>query len=157
MCICLRCCVQITKYALFDQASMLERRMEYVRALSRNLANPEVAEVHVLAEDVTVLPLLAEVPDPCLKIRLYPLGHRAKYSDLFYYASRHLPDRVVMIVHADIYAGVGFSRLPLEVMRGKALALSRTDDMQPVPEAKGVCARANNPSASSCCSAKYDG
>lgn len=83
------------------------QKYEVDRALTRNLANPAVAAIHILPEseeDFREARRLAATMGAEAKVVMgTPILRRMNYSDAFEYADRVLSGKYVTIQHADIY------------------------------------------------------
>jgi hypothetical protein len=97
------------------------RWQELVTCLARNVANPHIAEVHLLLEEADVeCPLLGHP-----KLRVFAHGRRATFRALFDHANRSLAGRSVIVANADIHFDDTLERVGAGDLDGALLCLSR--------------------------------
>ena len=136
------------QYPLLDQVSsenpevrFLLRQTEYTEVLSKNLAHPEVSQIHLLYESEQTHRYIAglNLTDPCGKLHYSPLGHRMKYRDAFEYGNgAAFRGKMVMIMNADIYLGQGFDLIADPDLTNTVFALTR-HEQNPGPAWEGKC------------------
>jgi hypothetical protein len=100
------------------------RMAELLESLRRNLANRQLAEVHVFLEDGLDPAAHGQLAHP--KVRLVRHERRVSYADLFAYANRR-PGQRCIIANSDIYFDQTLARLATHDLSGKLVCLSRWD------------------------------
>ncbi|XP_068746023.1 uncharacterized protein [Montipora capricornis] len=112
----------------------VERQMEYVDCLQRNLLSPHVEAIHILFESqeekyrIEALRLRMD-----WKLVFHFLGRRMRYKDAFEYASLVLIRKNAMIMNADNYIDTGFENLDETILGNKTMyALTRHETAENV-------------------------
>lgn len=104
------------------------RAAELAECLRRNLENPHIRAIHLLAEGP---PGAIELADP--KITVFPHGRRITYRDLFDHANSHLAGETVLIANADIFFDETLTRVLDHSLADSMLCLSRWDEQPSGP------------------------
>ena len=113
----------------FYTDTIAARRDELATCLRLNLANPHFERVCLLVEDATdPLQIQRSVPHPQhAKLRMKPLGRRARYSDFFEYANGLGAGHKIVVANADIWFDETLSRVRTQRLEKRLLCLSRWD------------------------------
>ena len=110
------------------------RQEEYNHCLKKNLEYEHLESLHVLLEtyeDYTELCSVVDVEN-CEKLVIFFINKRMNYKEAFEYANEKLNDKIVIILHSDIFLLSGFDLIDKDVhfLEKKMYALTRTNRYQ---------------------------
>jgi hypothetical protein len=104
--------------AIYQESRDVQRLDEFFETLQWNVCHPDVSSVHLFVEDdggrafmQRHLQSPGESPliDVCSKVVFHDLGRTMRYSDSVTLANERMSGQFVLLMHADVYAGIIFS------------------------------------------------
>ena len=104
--------------AIYQESRDVQRLDEFFETLQWNVCHPDVSAVHLFVEDDggrTFMQLHMHAPsespliDACSKVVFHDIRRTMRYSDAVKLANDIMSGQFVLIMHADIYAGIIFS------------------------------------------------
>ena len=122
-----------------DYELLCQRQEEYNYCLQKNLEYPAVSKIHILLEnemDRQELENSLDTTHP--KLNLFNLGKRMTFQDAFSYANKYLQNKLVIVLHSDIFLKAGFENLNPEKFQNIMLALARTNNMDGKNTGRGI-------------------
>ena len=110
---------------------ILDRQLELLEVLRRNLEHSSVGEVHVLVGEAEPVHALLErtawyARRHRCKLTLVPTRVRPTFRDYLLHAGRALPGRTVVLANQDIFLGDGWEAMPRTLPPRTAFFLSRS-------------------------------
>jgi hypothetical protein len=118
--------------AIYQESRDVQRLDEFFETLQWNVCHPDVSTVHLFVEDEGGSAFMqrhinspSESPliDLCSKVHFHELGHTMRYSDSVKLANELLGGQVVLMLHADVYAGIIFSHSTTEFLLGSKMRM----------------------------------
>lgn len=102
--------VKVSEHLDPENTKAKARQAEYDECLLRNLAHPQILQVHVLLEncsDKNALDMIVSSSEASVSEKLLTviLGRQMKYSDAFEYGNNHLEGQIAVVLNADIFVG----------------------------------------------------
>ncbi len=104
--------------AIYQESRDVQRLDEFFETLQWNVCHPDVSSVHLFVEDGGGRAFMrrhmqspGESPliDVCSKVVFHDLGRTMRYSDSVRLANERMSGQFVLLMHADVYAGIIFS------------------------------------------------
>ena len=104
--------------AIYQESRDVQRLDEFFETLQWNVCHPDVSAVHLFVEDDggrTFMQLHMHAPiespliDACSKVVFHDIRRTMRYSDAVKLANDIMSGQFVLIMHADVYAGIIFS------------------------------------------------
>ena len=117
---------------------LTERQNEYNFCLKKNLKYEYVEKIHLLLEnDEDINELIRENIDlNDSKLKIVNLNKQMLYSDAFIYANKFLKDKIVVLIHSDIYLEYGFHKI--SNLDRKIYPLARTSNVDGKSTGRGI-------------------
>ncbi len=113
--------------AIYQESRDVQRLDEFFETLQWNVCHPDVSAVHVFVEDVAGRTFMqrhvgapSESPliDMCSKLVFHDIGRTMRYRDAVQLANERMDGQFVLIMHADVYAGIIFSHTATNFLLG---------------------------------------
>jgi hypothetical protein len=118
--------------AIYQESRDVQRMDEFFETLQWNVCHPDVSSVHLFVEDDggrafmqrhMQSPNDSPLIDVCSKVVFHDLGRTMRYSDSVKLANERMSGHFVLIMHADVYAGIIFSYGTTEFMLNGTLRM----------------------------------
>jgi len=113
-----------------DYEILCKRQEEYNFCLKKNLEFEQIESIHILLENEEDYEELSSTIDikKYKKLVIFFLNKRMKYIDALKYANNNLNNKIVIILHSDIFLLSGFEKISIDNFKEKKMyALSRTN------------------------------
>ena len=113
--------------AIYQESRDVQRLDEFFETLQWNVCHPDVSAVHLFVEDVAGRAFMqrhvdapSESPliDVCSKLVFHDIGRTMRYRDAVQLANQRMDGQFVLIMHADVYAGIIFSHTATKFLLG---------------------------------------
>lgn len=111
--------------AIYQESRDVQRLDEFFETLQWNVCHPDISSVHLFVEDDGGRAFMqrhmqspGESPliDMCSKVVFHDLGRTMRYSDSVKLANERMSGHFVLLMHADVYAGIIFSDTATDFM-----------------------------------------
>jgi len=119
---------------------LCKRQKEYTYCLKKNLEYDKINKIHILLEDDNDYEelKLEGIDINNDKLNLVHFNKRMNYKDAFEYANNFLKDKIVVILHTDIYLEEGFEKITKENLKNNMYALARTNNVDGKNTGRGI-------------------
>jgi len=119
---------------------LFKRQNEYTYCLKKNLEYKYINKIHILIEnDDDIQELKNENIDiNNNKLILFKINKRMHYNDALSYANKYLLNKIVCILHSDIFLTDGFAKININNLDNKLYALSRTNNYNGKNTGRGI-------------------
>jgi len=137
---------------------LCKRQKEYTHCLKKNLEYNAIDKIHILLEDEKALEelKLEGIDITNNKLNIVRFYKRMNYKDAFEYANKFLNDKVVIVLHTDIYLTNGFEKITKDNLKNKIYALARTNNVDGKNTGRGIhIKKIQNKKGNYCCT--FDG
>lgn len=122
-----------------DYELLCKRQEEYTYCLKKNLEYKFIEKIHLLIEnneDIDELKKNINIANE--KLVIFRLNKRMYYKDAFEYANKFLNEKIVIVLHTDIYLLSGFDKIKLKHLNNKLYALARTNNIDGKNTGRGI-------------------
>ena len=137
---------------------LCKRQREYTHCLKKNLEYEPIHKIHILLEDEKAFEelKLEGIDITNEKLKVVHFYKRMHYKDAFEYANTFLNDKIVIVLHTDIYLVGGFEKITKENLKNKLYALARTNNVDGKNTGRGIrIKKVPHKSGNYCCT--FDG
>jgi hypothetical protein len=118
--------------AIYQESRDVQRLDEFFETLQWNVCHPDVSAVHLFVENDGGRAFMQQhmqspgdspLIDMCSKVVFHDLGRTMRYSDSVKLANERMSGQFVLIMHADVYAGIIFSHATTTFILGEKLRM----------------------------------
>ena len=117
---------------------LTKRQNEYTYCLKKNLEYKYINKIHLLLENENDIQELIDnninINDP--KLNIIKFNKKMLYKDAFEYANQFLENKIVIILHSDIYLESGFDKI--KNMKNIMFPLARTSNINGKNTGRGI-------------------
>jgi hypothetical protein len=113
--------------AIYQESRDVQRLDEFFETLQWNVCHPDVSAVHLFVEDDRGRAFMHQhmqarkdspLIDVCSKVIFHDIGRTMRYKDAVSLANERMKGQFVLIMHADVYAGIIFSQVSTSFLIG---------------------------------------
>lgn len=117
---------------------LTKRQNEYTYCLKKNLEYKYVDKIHLLLENENDLQELINnnIDINNNKLNIVRFCKRMYYKDAFEYANKFLQNKIVVLLHSDIYLESGFEKI--KYMKNRMIPLARTSNVDGKNTGRGI-------------------
>ena len=117
---------------------LTKRQNEYTYCLKKNLEYEYIEKIHLLLEKENDLQELInnKININNNKLNIINFNKRMYYKDAFEYANQYLENKIVVLLHSDIYLESGFDKI--KNMKNKMYPLARTSNIDGKNTGRGI-------------------